>query len=59
MKKLEKQSSATIPPLQQLKVLLEELPGNVAASAVLGDAPNQMNRVLAAHARANAEVQRL
>ena len=47
------------PPLQQLEVLLEELPGNVSPGAIFSYAPDQMNRVLAAHARPNAEVQGL
>jgi len=48
-----------VSPLEQLEVVLEELPGDVSSSAVLGDAPNQMDRVLAAHARPNAEVEGL
>ena len=48
-----------LPPLEQLEVLLEELPGDVSPSTVLGNASNQMNRVLTSHTRPNAEVQRL
>jgi len=53
------EETGSVPPLQQLEVLLEELPGNVSPRAIFSNAPDQMNRVLAANARPNAEVQGL
>lgn len=44
------EETGSVPSLQQLEVLLEELPGNVSPSTVFGNTPNQMDRVLAAHA---------
>jgi len=57
--KVGEKETRGVPPLQQLEVVLEELPGDVSPSAVLGDASDQMDRVLAAHAGPNAEVESL
>ena len=52
-------SKPASPPLQQLEVVLEELPGDVSPRTVFGDASDQMDRVLTTHARPNAELQGL
>ena len=41
--KISFHSKAASPPLQQLEVVLEELPGDVSPRTVFGDASDQMD----------------